>query len=184
MKRILMKIIRRINRGIRLIQKKIEFRRKDCSLGKGASFNEDTILFGHNKIGKNSEINSTVMGEYSYIGKDCWMSNAKIGKYSSLAAGISIAYGTHPTEKFISTHPAFFEKKPSIGYSFVNSDLFNAKIRLNDNKSLHIGNDCWIMQNATLIEGITIGDGAIVMSGAVVTKDVPPYAIVGGCQLR
>ena len=43
-----------------------------------------------------------------------------------------------------------------------------------------IGNDCWIGDKAFLVGGISIGDGAVVLAGAVVTKDVPPYAIVGG----
>lgn len=47
-----------------------------------------------------------------------------------------------------------------------------------------IGNDCWIGQRAILIGGITIGDGAVVMAGAVVTKDVPPYAMVGGVPAK
>lgn len=47
-----------------------------------------------------------------------------------------------------------------------------------------IGNDCWINSNVTLISGITIGDGVVVLAGAVVTDDVPPYAIVGGIPAR
>ena len=43
-----------------------------------------------------------------------------------------------------------------------------------------IGNDCWIGENASIISGITIGDGGIILAGAVVTKDVPPYSIVAG----
>lgn len=47
-----------------------------------------------------------------------------------------------------------------------------------------IGNDCWIGQAASLIAGVTIGDGAVVLAHAVVTKDVPPYAIVGGVPAK
>ena len=47
-----------------------------------------------------------------------------------------------------------------------------------------IGNDCWINSNVTFISGIRIGDGAVVLAGAVVTKDVEPYAIVGGVRAR
>jgi len=46
--------------------------------------------------------------------------------------------------------------------------------------SVRIGNDCWIGESVLLIGGITVGDGAVILAGAVVTKDVPPYAIVGG----
>lgn len=49
---------------------------------------------------------------------------------------------------------------------------------------INIGNDCWIGQNVFLVGGITIGDGAIVLANATVTKDVPPYAIVGGVPAK
>lgn len=47
-----------------------------------------------------------------------------------------------------------------------------------------IGNDCWIGARVSIISGVTIHDGAVVLAGAVVTKDVPPYAIVGGVPAR
>ena len=49
-----------------------------------------------------------------------------------------------------------------------------------DSKKTYVGNDVWIGYGAIIIAGVTIGDGAIVAAGAVVTKDVPPYSIVGG----
>ena len=49
---------------------------------------------------------------------------------------------------------------------------------------VNIGNDCWIGQHVFIVGGVTIGDGAVVYAGAVVTKDVPPYAIVGGVPAR
>ena len=50
--------------------------------------------------------------------------------------------------------------------------------------SVKIGNDCWIGEGAFLVGGITIGDGAVILAHAVVTKDVPPYAIVGGVPAK
>jgi acetyltransferase-like isoleucine patch superfamily enzyme len=47
-----------------------------------------------------------------------------------------------------------------------------------------IGNDCWIGQGAFIVGGVTIGDGAAVLAHAVVTKDIPPYAIVGGIPAK
>jgi len=51
-------------------------------------------------------------------------------------------------------------------------------------KPIIIGNDVWIGAGARVLAGVTIGDGAIVAAGAVVTKDVPPYAIVGGVPAK
>lgn len=47
-----------------------------------------------------------------------------------------------------------------------------------------IGNDCWLGSNVTLIGGVEIHDGVVVLANAVVTKDVPPYAIVGGVPAK
>ena len=50
--------------------------------------------------------------------------------------------------------------------------------------AVHIGSDCWIGDRVFIVGGVTINDGAVVLAGAVVTKDVPPYAIVGGIPAR
>ena len=49
---------------------------------------------------------------------------------------------------------------------------------------IEIGNDCWIGDRVEIVGGVKISDGAVVLTGAVVTKDVPPYAVVGGVPAR
>lgn len=56
--------------------------------------------------------------------------------------------------------------------------------KLEDDEPVHIGNDVWIGTNVTILKGVNIGDGAIVAAGALVNKDVPPYAIVGGLPAK
>ncbi len=51
-------------------------------------------------------------------------------------------------------------------------------------KSISIGQDCWIGSGARILAGVTIGNGAVVGANAVVTKDIPPFAVVGGCPAR
>lgn len=51
-------------------------------------------------------------------------------------------------------------------------------------KPIHIGNDVWIGARSIIMDGVSIGDGAIVAAGSVVTKDVPPYAVVGGSPAK
>jgi acetyltransferase-like isoleucine patch superfamily enzyme len=53
-----------------------------------------------------------------------------------------------------------------------------------NSKKIKIGNDVWVATNAIVLPGVTIGDGAVIAAGAVVTKDVPPYAIVGGVPAK
>ena len=53
-----------------------------------------------------------------------------------------------------------------------------------DFKPIHVGHHCWIGTGATVLQGINIGDGAVVAAGAVVTKDVPPYEVWGGVPAK
>lgn len=66
----------------------------------------------------------------------------------------------------------------------INHDLFPENNRVNHYAPIKIGSNVWIGSNATILSGVTIGEWAVVAAGAVVTKDVPPYAIVGGVPAR
>jgi len=59
-------------------------------------------------------------------------------------------------------------------YSFANEERFE------ESRRTSIGHDVWIGASAIILDGVTVGHGAVIAAGAVVTKDVPPYAIVGG----
>lgn len=96
-----------------------------------------------------------------------------VGKYSSLGATFMLG-GQHPTNT-ATTYPHRIlwqmEGAGEDGYPTIRGDI-------------HVGSDCWVGTRAIILPGITIGDGAVVGTGAVVTKDVPPYAIVGGNPAR
>lgn len=66
----------------------------------------------------------------------------------------------------------------------INHDLTPINHRKNHYAPIHIGRHAWIGSNATVLPGVTIGDWAVVAAGAVVTKDVPPYTVVGGVPAR
>lgn len=96
----------------------------------------------------------------------------KIGKYCSIASGTSIICGNHNT-KFVSTYPF----KSIWNHHWRHLDYVNDHI--SKGKTI-IGNDVWIGKSSFITSGVIVGDGAIIAAGSVVTKDVPPYAIVGG----
>lgn len=133
---------------------------------------------GANRIGGGT-IFSGSMGYGSYIGHNCEMS-AHIGRFTSIAGYVHNAGGIHPyAPPYATTCPMFFSTRCQNGQTFANRMMFD-EIR----KITEIGNDCWIGENVFFTGGIKIEDGAIVLAGAVVTKDVPPYAIVGGVPAR
>jgi carbonic anhydrase/acetyltransferase-like protein (isoleucine patch superfamily) len=78
------------------------------------------------------------------------------------------------------------KSKTPNGETFAKRQLFK-EFRFYDEKRMidvNIGNDCWIGSDVTFIGGVNVGDGAVVLAKAVVTKDVPPYAIVGGIPAK
>jgi len=133
---------------------------------------------GANRIGENSYYKGYI-GYGSYIGDNCHI-YANIGKYCSIANYVTTNRGTHPyTEPFVSTSPMFFSVRKQNGYTYADRDLFDEILPV-----VTIGNDCWICQNVFVVGGVKISDGAVVLPGAVVTKDIPPYAVVGGVPAK
>lgn len=139
----------------------------------------DSKFEGRNRIGRNSIIIRTCFGYGSYIGNDCVFENTQIGRFCSIASGVKLITGTHPTSQFVSTHPSFFSLSSPTGESFVKENKFNEFKKTSKGFSLEVGSDVWIGQDVKILEGVKIGHGAIVAAGAIVTKDVPPFAIVG-----
>lgn len=124
------------------------------------------------------------IGAYSYVRGGRLSGGLKsIGRYCSIAPGLTAGDSNHPTN-WLSTHPfqhggsKLFQqwtKKPE--HDFV-------KLEQGARYASHIGNDVWIGANVMLMPGVTLGDGSIVGAGAIVTRDVPPYAIVAGSPAK
>lgn len=136
---------------------------------------------GMNKIHENAIFNGN-LGYGSYIGpRSCIYAN--IGRFTSIGPDVKVIIGTHPYSfPFVSTSPAFYSLCMQNGSTFAKEQMFH-EYKFLDNKNnsyLEIGNDCWIGDRVLIIGGVVIGDGAILLAGSVVTKDVPPYSIVGG----
>lgn len=120
------------------------------------------------------------MGYGSYIGEDCYF-QGKIGRFTSIAGNCKVIIGRHPYKApFVTTCPMFFSLLKQNGQTFTDKQLYNEFKPVESGCSVIVGSDCWIGDGVKLIEGVRVGDGAMVLAGAVVTKDVPPYAIVGG----
>lgn len=102
-----------------------------------------------------------------------------IGKFCSIACGAKFLFNSaNHSLASLSTYPF------PIFYEEWGLNIQNVAAAWDNKGDIVIGNDVWIGYEAVVLAGVTIGDGAVIGARAVVTKDVPPYAVVGGVPAR
>lgn len=171
----------------RLLKYLITLSHRIANLGKSRISSSAIVLRGcsfegHNSVGNNTYLSGTSFGYGSFVGFGCEFSNCKIGRYCSLGSNIRVVSATHPTNGFISTHPAFFSD--TYWFHYVKESKFKEHLKNADGLECSIGNDVWIGDNVLILGGCKIGDGAIIGMGSIVLHDVPPYTIVAGVPAR
>jgi len=116
------------------------------------------------------------IGDYTFIGRGAQIgpNPVSIGRYCSIGPEVLIGPNRHPVES-ASTSPVFYST--SWGQLEDRRQEFNRV-------AVAIGNDVWIGARAMVLPGVKIADGAVVAAGAIVTRDVGPYMIVGGVPAR
>lgn len=143
---------------------------------------------GFNFVQKATSCNMCSIGKGTYIGSNSSLLKTKIGRFCSIADYVRTGFGSHPTDTFVSTFPAFYYDTKNLPFSFMkNLSPIYSVWRYTSNKKqyvVEIGNDVWIGSHVLIMDGVKIGDGAIIAAGAVVTKDVEPYSIVGGVPAK
>ena len=163
-------------------------KRYKCSFSISSKISKESIFEEMTKVSSNTFFHGK-LSFGSYISSYCRIS-ADIGRFTSIGESVTTTTGKHPIhEPFVSTSPCFYSlntNKLQCGSTFATKQLFQEYSYCDtQNKiAVKIGNDCWIGNGAFLVGGITISDGAVVLAHAVVTKDVPPYAIVAGVPAR
>jgi len=120
------------------------------------------------------------VGKHTYTAKDLVIHspNTVIGSFCSIGPGVTLGHGEHPLN-YLSTSPYLYFD--ALGFKTNESPSHNEFFVL---PPIFIGNDVWIGDGVFVKNGITIGDGAIIGARSVVTKDIPPYAIVVGCPAK
>ena len=156
--------------------------RNRCRFGNNVRIDSRCTFEGFNKISDNVILLNSKLGYASYIGDRSFVKNTNIGKYTCIATDVLTVSGNHPSQIYVSIHPAFYSTAKQSGFSYVTEDKFPDFKYIDpvNQISIEIGNDVWIGARVTILEGVTIGSGAIIAAGALVVKDIPPYAIVGG----
>lgn len=131
------------------------------------------------EIGKGSRVNNTYLDDYSYCDRYADIANAKIGKFSNIAAFSRIGATDHPLDTASCHH--FLYRSGDYWDGTTRDEAFFEHRR---SRVATIGNDTWIGAGAMVKPEVTLGHGAVVASGAVVTKDVDPYTIVAGTPAK
>lgn len=157
-------IIQRVKNDFKLFFHKLKWRQKNRHNNTNAA---NTFLIDHVSVGKET------YGTLRVVDYGDGSSNVKIGNYCSIAEEVTfLLAGEHVMDRS-STFPwevYCFGEKPNVAGS--KGDIV-------------VSDDVWIGYRAIIMSGVTIGQGAVIAAGSVVTKDVEPYAIVGGnpCKL-
>jgi acetyltransferase-like isoleucine patch superfamily enzyme len=130
-------------------------------------------------LSRNAQLGPDVtIGKYSGMNENTYLARATMGAYCSIGARTAINPFNHPVD-WLSIHE--FQYHPN-SYDWV--DEYKSLDRLERTpdmfKTATIGNDVWMGHNVNILSGIDIGDGAVIAAGAVVTKDVPAYAVMAG----
>lgn len=128
------------------------------------------VSFGsYVNVAHHAQISNSAIGKRSSIGRYTKIKNAEIGRYCSISWDITIGATFHPLDH-LTSHAFWYKKK----FGLCEEDLEF------DFRTTRIGNDVWIGCNAVIMPGVTIGNGAVIGAGSIVTKDIPPYAICAG----
>ncbi len=152
------------------------------NVGRAVSFASGSVVkkstIGDNvAIGQDVRFVNSSIARYSYISSSSKISNSEIGAFCSIGPGVLIGPGKHPTH-FVSTSPVFYSPLRQCGVSFSDES------RYVENEKTVIGNDVWIGAGVVVLDGLKIGNGAVLAANSVITSDVPAFAIVGGIPAR
>lgn len=151
---------------------------KSANIHNKAKLESPVTAYGNVKIRSNTKI-----GSFTYINSGTTIFyGTTIGRYCSIGKNNEIGPVDHPLD-WLSSSPIQYNIKEHFPHYQDYCKEF-PQVKITRPTSTIIGNDVWIGSLVIIKRGVTIGDGAVIASGSVVTKDIPPYAIVGGVPAK
>ena len=126
------------------------------------------------EVRKGSRINQSTLGDYSYLMERVQLDFAEVGRFANVASHARLGPTNHPIERPTAHH--FTYRAGMYGLGEDDESVFEWRA----DQPVELGHDVWIGHNATVLPDVSVGNGAVVAAGAVVTRDVDPYEIVAG----
>lgn len=140
----------------------------DCAIS-------DATFGAYVKIGQGSRVVHSHIGDYSYCDRFADIANTTVGKFANIASFVRIGATDHPLDK-ASLHHFHYRSADYFDDASDDADWFAHR----RSRRTIIGHDTWFGHGAQVRPEVTIGHGAVIAGGAIVTKDVAPYMIVAG----
>jgi len=134
----------------------------------------DTTFGRFNEVGARTKIAECSFGDYAYVVHDSEIIYTTIGPFCSIAAQTRINPGNHPLDRVMLNHVSY--RSSAYGLGPDDAGFFDWRRQ----SPVVLGPDVWVGHGAVILPGRSIGTGAAIGAGAVVTKDVPDFAIVVG----
>ena len=164
-----------------------------CTVYRGAVVGQGSVLGPCSSIGDDSTVlrsrlgafvsinrrnclHDSKIGDLTYTGQFTAIHSANVGKYCSIAFGVDIGAASHDM--------TCTSTLPMAHFDFARTGRLDKTAHADLSTRCFVGNDVWIGAHAIILGDVKVGDGAVVGAGAVVTKNVPPYAIVAGVPAR
>ena len=144
-----------------------------------ALWDTDSSFTEFTHILRGARLTNSKIGKYSRVGVNCKLTNVTVGNFSCIGANSVMGVGQHPTNYL--TYHSIFYKKGNWGW---HDDWIKYPKGFQEQAHITVGNNVWIGQKVVVMDGVSIGDNSIVATGAIVTKDVPAYSIVGGVPAK
>lgn len=150
---------------------------KNLNVSKLSLIDDKSTVHKTTIVYRNTKIIASEIDAYSYVSPGSELLYANIRKYCSIGQGCYIGLPEHSL-KNISSSPIFTSKINALKQSWTSKNSFC------EYNEVKIGNDVWIGNRVMIKGGIVIGDGAVIGAGSIVTKNVPPFAVVAGAPTK